>query len=147
MRCYLASKAARLVYITMTIPLLTSSYTLKLPYNNTLKYNSLDRRARKIIKLNVPLIENSANRECVLLVKSYLYKESNEEFNNYFELFEHKYKTRNNSKSMKLPPVKLELAKQGFYFYGGVLYNSLPIEIRNTDRYGKFKDLVKAHFS
>ena len=55
MRCYLTSKAARLVYITMIIPLLTSSCTLKSPYNNTqkLKYNSLDKRAQKIIKLNV----------------------------------------------------------------------------------------------
>ena len=42
MRCYLTSKAARLVYITMIIPLLTSSGTLKPPCNNTqmLKYNS-----------------------------------------------------------------------------------------------------------
>ena len=80
-------------------------------------------------------------------VKSCLCKESNEEFNNYFKLFEHKYKTRNYSKSIKLFPVKLELAKQGFYFSGGVLYNSLPIEIRDTDGYGKFKELVKAHFS
>ena len=108
MRCYLKSKAARLVYITMIIPLLTSSCTLKPPYNNTekLKYNSLDRRARKIIKLNAPSIENLANRERVLLVKSCLCKESNEEFNNYFKLIEHKYETRNNSKSIKLPHVK-----------------------------------------
>ena len=147
-RCYLTSKAARLVYITMIIPLLTSSFTLKSPYNNTqkLKHNLLDRRARKIIKLNVPSIENSANRERVLLVKSCLCKESNEEFNNYLKLFEHKYKTRNNSKSMKLPSVKLELPKQDFHFSGRVLYNSLPIEIRDTDGYGKFKELVKAHF-
>ena len=69
------------------------------------------------------------------------------EFNNYLKLFEHKYKTRNNLKSIKLPPVKLELAKQGFYFSGGVLYNSLPIEIRDTDGYGKFKELVKHVFS
>ena len=133
MRCCLTSKAARLVYITMIIPLLTSSCTLKSPCNNTqkLKYNSLDRGARKIIKLNVPSIENLANRERVL-VKSCLYKESNEEFNNYFKLIEHKYETRNNSKSIKLPHVKLELAKQGFYFSGGVLYDSLPIEIRDT---------------
>ena len=132
----------------MIIPLLTSSCTLKSPYNNTqkLKYNSLDRRARKIIKLNVPSIENLANRERVLLVKSCLCKESNEEFNNYFKLTEDKDETRNNSKSIK-PHVKLELAKQGFYFSGGVLYNSLPIEIRDTDGYGKFKELVKAHFS
>ena len=31
MRCYLTSKAARLVYIAMIIPLLTSSCTLKSP--------------------------------------------------------------------------------------------------------------------
>ena len=48
---------------------------------------------------------------------------------------------------MKLPHVKLELAKQGFYFSGGVLYNSLPIEIRDIDGYEKFQELVKAHFS
>ena len=80
MRCYLTSKTAQLVYITMIIPLLTSSCTLKPPYNNTekLKYNSLDRRARKIIKLNVPSIENLANHERVFLVKSCLCKESNE---------------------------------------------------------------------
>ena len=147
MKCYLTSKAARLVYITMIKRLLTSSCTVKPPYNNTqqLKYNSLDRRARKII--NVPSIENLANRERALLVKSSLCKESNEEFSNYFKLIEHKYETRNNSKNIKLPHVKLELAKQGFYFSGRVLYNSLPIEIRDTDGYGKFKELVKAHFS
>ena len=60
-------------------------------------------------------------------------------------MIDHKYETRNNLKSIKLPHVKLELAKQGFYFSGGVLYNSLPIEIRDTDGYRKFKELVKAH--
>ena len=91
MRDCVTSKAARLFYITMIIPLLTSSCALKLPYNNIqkLKYNSLDRRARAIVKLNVPSIENLANRERVLLVKSCLCKESNDEFNNYSELFEH----------------------------------------------------------
>ena len=55
----------------MIIPLLTSRCTLKLPYKNTqkLKYNSLYRRAQKIIRLNVPSIENLANPERVLLVK------------------------------------------------------------------------------
>ena len=94
----------------MIIPLLTPSSTLKSPYNNTqkLKYNLLDRRARKTIKLNVLSIENLANRERVPLVKRCLCKESNEDFHNYFKLFIHKYKTRFNSKSIKLPPVKLE---------------------------------------
>ena len=130
-------------YITLQIKLY-----IKSPYNNIQKliYNSLDRRAWRIIGLNVPSIKNLANRECVLLVKSCLCKESNKEFNNYFNLFEHKYKTRNNLKSIKLPPVELELAKQGFYFSRWVLYNSLPIEIRDIDGYRKFKELVKTHF-
>ena len=112
-----------------------------------MKYNSLDRRGRKIIKLNVLSIENLANRERVLLAKNCSCKEPNEEFNNYITLIEHKYETRNNSKTIKLPHVKLELAKQDFYFSGGVLYNILPIEKRDTDGYGKFKEPVKAHFS
>ena len=114
MRCYLTSKAAPLVYTMMILSLFTSSCSLKSPYNNTqkLEYNSLDRRAGKIIKF--------ANRERVLLLKSCLCKESNEEFNNYFKFFGYKYKTTNNSKSIKLPPVKLDLTKQGFYFSGGV---------------------------
>ena len=97
-RCYLTSKAARLVYITMIISLLTSRCTLKSPYSNTqwLKYNSLDRRTGKIMKLNVRSIKTFANRKHVLLVKSCLCRESNEEFNNYFKLFEHKYKTELN---------------------------------------------------
>ena len=116
MRCYLKSKAARLVYITMIIPLLTSRCTLKSLYNNThkLKYNSSDRKARKIIKLNVASIKNFVNHERALIVKSCLCNESNEEFNNYFKLTEHKYETRNNSKSIKLTHVKLELARRSF---------------------------------
>ena len=37
LRYYLTSKAVQLVYITMIIPLLTSSCTLKSPYNNSSK--------------------------------------------------------------------------------------------------------------
>ena len=51
------------------------------------------------------------------LSEKLLCKESNEELviiSNYLNI------TRNNSKSIKLPSVKLELAKQSFYFSGGV---------------------------
>ena len=58
-------------------------------------------------------------------------------------MLEHKCQTRNNSKTIKLPPVKLELAKQGFYFCGGVLYNSLSIEVIDTDGNWNFTETVK----
>ena len=92
----------------------------------------------KNYKVKRPSIENLASRERVLLVKSCLCKESNEEFNNYFKFFKHKYKIRNNLKIIKLLPVKLELAKQGFYFTGGYLYNSLPISILLFKKYANF---------
>ena len=42
------------------------------PCNNTQSWNTIVRGARKSRKLNVPSIENLANCERVLLVKSYL---------------------------------------------------------------------------
>ena len=109
MRCYLTSKAALLVYITMIIQLLTLSCTLRSPCINTqkLKYHSLDKRATKTIKLKVPSIVYLANGERVQIVKSCLFKKSHEEFNSYFKLFEQKYGTRNNSKSIKLSLLRI----------------------------------------
>ena len=66
----------------------------------------------------------------------------NESFNNYFKVFKHGESTRNNEFSIKLPAVKLEIAKNGFYFAGGQLYNSLPINIGKINDFTKFKELV-----
>ena len=38
-----------------------------------------------------------------------------------------------------LPPVKLELAQESFYFYGSKLDNELPIGIRKLDTISEFK--------
>ena len=34
---------------------------------------------------------------------------------------------------MKLPKVRLEVAKKGSYIYGGKLYNEVPIDIRRSE--------------
>ena len=47
--------------------------------------------------------------------------------------------TRNNKHCITLPPVKLEVARRGFFFTGGTLYNSLPIGIRKIDSVNIFK--------
>ena len=69
-----------------------------------------------------------------MLVKRCLLNEfSLDTFNNYFKIFHHKMNTRNNNHSIRLPRVKLEPARQGFFFAGGILYNSLPLELWQFD--------------
>lgn len=37
---------------------------------------------------------------------------------------------------VKLPSVKLESAKRGFFFTGGTLYSPMPLEIQGTKAFG-----------
>ena len=53
-----------------------------------------------------------------------------ESFDNYFHMISHSKGTRNNNISIKLPKIKLEVAKQGFYFGGAKLFNGLPLTMR-----------------
>ena len=67
-------------------------------------------------------------------------------FRNYFEVNGHHIRTRNNGLSLRLPKVKLSVAKQSFYFYGAKLYNSLPLSLRSTVDFKKFKELLHENF-
>ena len=81
------------------------------------------------------------------MVKKCLNKEfASDIFDNYFEMIDHSMNTRNNKHCIKLPPVKLEVARRGFYFTGGTLYNSLPIDIRKTDSANIFKKKLSEFF-
>ena len=53
---------------------------------------------------------------------------------------------------LKLPQVKLELAKNSFYFMDARIYNEhariyneLPLHLRKEQSYMKFKNLLKSH--
>ena len=99
------------------------------------------------INSTIPLIENLANRKRTLFAKKCLCRETNDKFNKYFQVLKHKFGTRSNLKYIKLLQVKLQVSKQGFYFSGGVLYNSLPIAVKSVESYDRFKELVRARFS
>ena len=86
------------------------------------------------------------NSNPVLVKKCLLKKFDLDTFDNYFQIIEHKKNTRNNNYSVRLPRVKLELARQGFFFVGGSLYNSLPLELRQVDDIPVFKRGLKEHF-
>ena len=65
-------------------------------------------------------------------------------FNDYFKILNHTKNTRNKFflLRLRLPAVKLEIAKQGFYFGGAKLYNSLPLELRQG---GQNNSVVKMY--
>ena len=125
------------------------SSTIQIPCNDTQcrKLHSFDCCANFIIKSTVTSIGSCLNRDICRLVKRYLLNEFNlDTFNNYFEIFDHKMNTRNNNHCIRLPRVKLELARQGFFFAGGILYNSVPLELRQIDDILLFKRRLKEHF-
>ena len=102
----------------MIILVMTYSSTIRIPCNDTQckKLQLLDRRANFIIKSTVTSIGSCLNRDICMLVKRCLLNEFNlDTFNNYFEIFDHMMNTRNNH-SIRLPWVKLELARQGGFF-------------------------------
>ena len=47
--------------------------------------------------------------------------------------------TRNQGCCIKLQKVNLEIAKKGFYFHGGKLFNELPLEMRRSETLQLFK--------
>ena len=63
-----------------------------------------------------------------------------EKFTDYFEINVHHKSTRNRNLLLKVPKIRLELAKQGFYFQGVKLLNSSQIWIRQTEA---AKDFVR----
>ena len=54
--------------------------------------------------------------------------------------------TRNNKHCIRLPPVKREVARRGFCFTGGTLYNSLPTDVRKIDSVNIFKKKFSEFF-
>ena len=106
-------------------------------------------RAFSIIKRNdnLPWINGLLNRDICLLVKKCLLKGLDSgTFDNYFFLQKHNKNTRNNDYSIRLPRVKLELARQSFYFHGGRLYNELPIATQKLDAISEFKVVLRGHW-
>ena len=51
--------------------------------------------------------------------------------------------TRNNRYLLRLPKVKLELARNGFFYSGAKIYNKLPLELRKDS--SQFHVSLKNH--
>ena len=150
-RPYLTDEAAEKIYKMMIIPLLTYTGTASLSFTSTQlnKFKSIENRAKQIISSNAPLpkIYSLIEREACIFVRKCLDSSTCENFNNYFDLFKHNIRTRNNGYQLKLPKVKLIIGKKAFRFLGAKIYNELPLEIRKTRDFEEFSNLTKQHFN
>ena len=108
------------------------------------KLKSLDIRANNIVYgqgrgiSKFPQLNDVIRRHACNLVKTILTGNVCRNFINYYTMNEHNINTRNQGFLMKVPKVKLEFAKYGFFFMGANIFNTLPLEIRQTPDLGTF---------
>ena len=95
----------------------------------------------------LPKLYSLIKREACIFVRKCLDSSTCENFNNYFDLFKHNIRTRNNGYQLKLPKIKLVIGKKAFRFLGAKIYNELPLEIRKTSDFEEFSNLTKQHFN
>ena len=67
-------------------------------------------------------------------------------FKGYFTQTRHDLRTRNNGHLLRLPAVKLNVAKRSFYFMGAELYNDLPLDIRKVKDYNECVKRLNSYF-
>ena len=145
------AKARYVIYTSMIIPFLTYSCPIQ-PTFTKMQLDSLfsiDRRGKAMLpnESQTASIHNYLKRECINVVKKCLNKDfASDVFDNYFEMIDHSMNTRNNKHCVRLASVKLEVASRDFYFTGGTLYNSLPIDITKIDSVNIFKKKVSQFF-
>ena len=67
-------------------------------------------------------------------------------FQGYFEINDHKMRTRNNQYLVKLPKIKTVYAQKSFRFMGAKIYNELPINLHKTESFNAYEQHLKQHF-
>ena len=152
LRYQLTSKAAKTIYETMVLPVLTYCCLVCLYRTETQikRLSSLENRAQKIINHSdekiLSILQYQQIRACKF-VRSCLDEEICDNFYGYFEKIESSRNTRNNRNSLKLPRVRTEFAKKSSYFMAAKIFNSLPLEIRKEGVREKFYSQVENFYT
>jgi hypothetical protein len=138
-RSSLTVQSARMIYQSMIVPLMT--------------YCDMENRAKKIIAnglsienedLNIRDFYSTRIFNAVIVVFKSLNGLSCEPFNDYFQIMSHQQNTRNNDYCLRLPKVKLEVARKGFYFQGAMAFNKLPLHVRQINSIVHFKSALNS---
>ena len=67
--------------------------------------------------------------------------------NDYFVIKAHGKNTRNDQHVVKLPQVKTEFGRKGFYYLAGKEFNDLPLTSRKTESRLLFRQFLEKHFN
>ena len=131
---FLLTKAVTLRYNAMILPVI--KYNCIIHMNLTMgqekKLSSLDNLARLLINSNMNSINSIMEKHTVLLVRKCLDENACKISYKYFEFNHYSKSTRNTDLLLKVPRVKLEMVKDGFFFMRVKYYNSLLLEIRKS---------------
>ena len=147
-RYFINTNTAATIYKSMIIPTLTYCPLVTSCVSNTLlgKVEYLEGRARKIISSDIPSITAIYKKRLCTYVYKCLNGEVCENFIDYFDCINNPVQTRNNGFLVRLPKVRTESAKKGFYFVGAKTFNELPTNIRKAKNLKEFKYLINLYF-
>ena len=151
----LTSDAAEALYRTMVLPIFTYCGTLSIGLTDSRlkKIQSIEKRGKNIIasslgknmEIRIPSVASLIKRRACSIVFDCLNNNICELFQNYFEETDHKYATRNNQKSVKLPKVKIEAGCKGYYFLAAKTFNALPPELMSVKYRTVFRKALEEH--
>ena len=148
-RPFLTTKAAKLIYQSMIVPVITYSSLINLNLTNTQlnKLKSIDRRAFNITGCkNLPSIEGTIRKNCCKTVRKCIDGRTCENFLNYFTVIEHNQNTRNKNSSLRLPATRTEYGRRSFRFQASKFYNDLPLEYRKENDFNIFVRILNKQF-
>ena len=80
-----------------------------------------------------------------MLVRKCLDKDACSNFENYFEVTTHTRNTRSNRLLLSFPKLKLEFAKNSFYYFGAKMYNDLSANIRKKYEFNIFTKILNQY--
>jgi len=147
-RSNLTNMAALRIYQAFVLPSILYCSCINYfqqPYRRDL-LKFLECRAQNIINANgskFPTIEHIHKRKVCKMVRKCINGEL-DNFRNYFDIIKHTKATRNNKLTIRLPMLRLESTKKSFYFYGALLYNSLPINLRAEESMRVFAEKLNS---
>ena len=127
-------KAANAVYTNTIIPALFYNCIVQLNLTQTQlkKLKSIETRASSILKSKTCDLKHKIDKHAILLVRKFLNGNVCTNVQDYFMINEDNVRARNRNILLQIPIVKLEFAKNGFFFTSARLYNSLPKDIRES---------------
>ena len=147
-RDQIPAEVAITIYQSMIEPLLVYCCTIYGNLNETgcKKFQRIQDRGKRIIgsqQTSPVSLKTLRDRKTATLVFKSIKKLGPEFMHNKFKFVSHNISTRGNNSLLKLPSVRTEVGRKSFEFYGALIFNKLPRELRVEESYVVFRRKIK----